>query len=39
MLELLRIFLPTLARLFRKCHDLLVENLPLRHQFQLRVAM
>jgi len=37
MLELLRIFLPTLARLFRKQHDHLAENLLLRHQ--LRVAL
>jgi len=35
MLELLRIFLPTLARLFRKRRDLLVENLLLRHQLQV----
>ncbi len=32
MLEPLRIILPTLARLFRKQQDLLVENLLLRHQ-------
>jgi len=35
MLELPRIFLPTLARLFRKLHKLVVENLLLRHQLQV----
>ncbi|HSS92482.1 MAG TPA: hypothetical protein VLR46_00685, partial [Candidatus Dormibacteraeota bacterium] len=35
MLELLRIFLSTLAGLFRRRHDLLVENLLLRHQLQV----
>jgi putative transposase len=35
MLELLRIFLPTLAKLFRKRRDLLVENLLLRYQLQV----
>ncbi len=35
MLELLRIFLPTLAKLFRKRRDLLIENLLLRHQLQV----
>ena len=35
MLELLRIFLPTLARLFRERHGLVVENLLLRHQLQI----
>ena len=30
MLELLRIFLPTLAKLFRVRRDLLIENLLLR---------
>jgi putative transposase len=33
--ELLRILLPTLARLFRERHELLVENLLLRHQLQV----
>jgi hypothetical protein len=37
MLELLRIFLPTLAKLFRKRRDLLVENLLLRHQLQVEL--
>jgi hypothetical protein len=36
MLELLRSFLSTLARLFRKRHDFLVENLVRRHQVTLR---
>ena len=35
MLELVRIFLPALASLFRKRHDLAVENLLLRHQLQV----
>ena len=35
MLELFRIFFPTLAGLFRRRHDLLVENLLLRHQLQI----
>ena len=35
MLELLRIFLPTVVRLFGERHDLLVENLLLRHQLQI----
>ena len=37
MHELLRILLPMLARLFRERHELLVENLLLRHQ--LHVAL
>ena len=37
MLELLRIFLSTLAKLFRKRRDLLVENLLLRHQLQVEL--
>ena len=35
MLELLRIFLPTLSGLCRKRHHLLLENLLLRHQLQV----
>jgi transposase InsO family protein len=35
MLELLRLLLPAMARLFRDRHDLLVENLLLRHQLQV----
>jgi len=35
MLELLRILLPTLSGLCRKRHDLLLENLLLRHQLQV----
>jgi putative transposase len=37
MLELISLLLPTLARLFRRRHDLVVENLLLRHQ--LHVAL
>jgi hypothetical protein len=37
MLELLRILLPTLAALFHERHDLMLENLLLRHQ--LHVAL
>src|SRR5207248_2908608 len=35
MLELLRILLPTLAALFHERHDLVLENLLLRHQLQV----
>jgi putative transposase len=37
MLELISLVLPTLARLFRRRHELVVENLLLRHQ--LNVAL
>ena len=35
MLDLFRILLPTLAALFHERHDLVVENLLLRHQLQV----
>ena len=35
MLELFRVLLPTLPALFRKQHELVVENLLLRHQIQI----
>jgi putative transposase len=35
MLDLIRILIPTLAALFHKRRDLVVENLLLRHQLQL----
>jgi putative transposase len=35
MLELLRTLLPTLAASFRERHNLVVENLLLRHQLQV----
>ena len=35
MLELISLLLPTLARLFRRRHDLVVENLLLRHQLHV----
>jgi hypothetical protein len=35
MLELLRVLLPTLTALVRELHDLVVENLLLRHQLQI----
>lgn len=35
MLEIVQILLPTLASLFRKRHELVVENLLLRHQLQV----
>jgi putative transposase len=35
MLELFRVYLPTLATLFHERHDLVVENLLLRHQLQI----
>ena len=35
MLELIRVLLPTLATLFHERHDLVVENLLLRHQLQI----
>jgi hypothetical protein len=35
MLELLRILLPTLTALLHERHDLVVENLLLRHQLQV----
>src|SRR5438477_3081004 len=35
MLELLRMLLPTLAALFHERHDLVVQNLLLRHQLQV----
>ena len=35
MLEILRVLLPTLTRLFPKRQDLVVENLLLRHQLQV----
>jgi hypothetical protein len=35
MLDVIRILIPTLAAVFHKRHDLVVENLLLRHQLQL----
>ena len=35
MLELFRVLLPTPATLFHERHDLVVENLLLRHQLQI----
>jgi putative transposase len=35
MLELLRVLLPTLTAFFHERHDLVVENLLLRHQLQI----
>jgi len=35
MLELLRVLLPALTALFRERHDLVIENLLLRHQLQI----
>jgi hypothetical protein len=35
MFELFRLLLPTLAALFHERHDLVVENLLLRHQLQV----
>ena len=35
MLDLFRILLPTLAALFLERHDLVIENLLLRHQLQV----
>lgn len=35
MFELIRLLLPTLARLLRDRHELVVENLLLRHQLQV----
>jgi len=35
MLELFRVLLPTLATLFQERHDLVGENLLLRHQLQI----
>jgi hypothetical protein len=39
MLDPFRILLPTLAALFHERHDLVVENLLLRHQLQVRFAL
>jgi hypothetical protein len=38
MLELFRVILPTLAALFHERHDLVLENLVLRHQLKVGVC-
>lgn len=37
MLDLFRVLLPTLAAIFHEGHDLVVENLLVRHQLQVAV--